>query len=439
MTRQAATRCPPAPSPHTGRTIKLWLGLLVVSVTAASASAQRDSRSEPSFRDRVVDRIILSDGAKLWGFAVSEKPAKMVFRTAWLKQQHPDLFATRIVPSLPDSQQSPRSVTAELLLEMIDKLPQQGDAAHLQRVGLLREIQARLSADDNTDPDFLLIEVPRGQLRRIDLQPDRRRQLSRLAMLNQIPDVEVLGEEAVLAQLQAIPDQQRLTSLPGQQSSPERDRDRILAAVDVRLNSALRLIQTGETFIPENTKPDLTLLVSTLLGGNLRNLLNELLNEGQAPPAQAAVSNTLPPAAARLADAGLHRTVVLSGFDVNAAAGLATVTKQLFHKDSNDTWLLMLNISSGSSVADLQPGQIADIENDPQIKEISAIISGTGLASNQLTTALRLGAVVRNALNTTDANFNNSIQSVITTTGLQRSGPLTEIVLGLPDKNQTAN
>ena len=72
--------------------LSLWAAL----IPSNSGMAQNPDPGTPleierarSFRDRVTDRASLKDGTQLYGMAVSEKPAKIVVRTAWVEQQLP--------------------------------------------------------------------------------------------------------------------------------------------------------------------------------------------------------------------------------------------------------------------------------------------------------------------------------------------------------------
>jgi hypothetical protein len=166
-----------------------------------------------------------------------------------------------------------------------------------------------------------------------------------------------------------------------------------------------------------------------MLGENVQSLLGELLNEGQPRQPVAPPNDTLPDAARRAADTRKHLTVVLSGFDFDIAAGSATVTRRLFHKDKNGQWKLLLASRETSTAADVKPGQVEAIENDPQVKEIAGLVEGLGLGGGQFSNALQMGAVVQNALGDTNQKFESTIQDIITVRTLIRAQEPPVIVL----------
>ena len=94
------------------------------------------------------------------------------------------------------------------------------------------------------------------------------------------------------------------------------------------------------------------------------------------------------------------------------------MTRQLFRKHSDGQWKLLWATTGTSTSGDLKPSQIASLENDPQVKEISRLAEGLGLGGQQLSTALQFGAIVQNAMRVADRNFEERIQTTITTKAL---------------------
>jgi len=421
---------------HTSRMRRfaiLAVAFLLTSPLSSTVLGQAEAMKAKSFRDRVVDKATLVDGTQLWGMAISEKPAKLLMRTSWLKANNADFYTSRIVPELKNVAQPATSKLADSLQKEIEQLQRKNRNDDQQRIGLLTEIRDRLIPDNATDPDFVIVEFPKSQLRKLETQTAARRELCRLAMLSRVQDLEELHWRSVAEQLPAnasLPPQVANSS-PAEPADQNRadydradyDRDRILAAVDLRLNAATRLIQSGDTFQDESAQLDLAALVNSMLGGNIQSLLNELLNEGTRAAPKAAVGNTLPEPAIRIAELQKRDTVVLRGFEFDLAAGSATVTRRLFRKSDQGQWNVVLAAMGTSTAADLKAGQVEAIESDPQIREISGLVQGLGLGNEQFSNALRMGAVVRNAMNLADKSFEDGVQSFITTRGLSQPIP----------------
>lgn len=413
--------------------VLLTVGILLLTVAPLSLGRNAgDDRADnadraKSFRDRVTDRVSLKDGTQLFGMAVSEKPAKLVVRTAWVEQQRPDFYTNDLKPML-------TKLAADEPSELVQQLEKEIEIAKQQapddrrRSGLLKEVRDRLVPDPNEVPEFVSIEVARGRLRSLELQKEPRRELCRLAILNGLVDYEDQHWKSVTQQLQAIPEGQRKTSLPAAEN-PDDDIYKILASVDVQLGAATKLVQSGDQVFDESQKPDLAALMSSMMGGNVQTLLNDLLNEdGKAPP-QASTSDEIPLAAKAAAEKNQHKTVVLSSFEFDLEAGSATVSKRMFRQKDDDSWSMVLVSSQKSSVNDLKPGQADAIANDPQIKEISGLVGGLGIGGDKLDTALKMGAVVQNAMNSADNEFGLAVARVISAKGLSKSATMPELVL----------
>jgi len=397
----------------------LFLLMLTASLSA-EAQAQMAPLKARSFRDRVVDRISLNDKTQVWGMLLNKRPTRVLVNTSWIKTNWPDFYEKDVAPQIHANQTVTNASLAEILQKEID-LAATTEPETPQRTGLLKEILDRLMPDETAEPVFFILELPKSRVTNVESQTEARRELCRLALLNNIQDIEETHWKSIAEQLQAIPEAERKLTPPQATNDDQKNLELILAAVDVRMNAASRLIQTGSTVIDESAEPDLSLLLNSMLGGNVQSLLGELLNEGQLRQPDAPPNDTLPDAARRAADMKKHSTVVLSGFDFDLATGSATVTRRLFRKGENGQWRLLLSSRETSTTADVKPGQVEAIENDPQVKEIAGLVEGLGLGGGQFSNALQMGAVVQNALGEANQNFEETIQDIITVRNLTRA------------------
>lgn len=394
--------------------------LMLTAGLSAEAQAQMAPLKARSFRDRVVDRISLNDKTQVWGMLLNKRPTRVLVNTSWIRTNCPDFYEKDVAPQIHASQTVTNASLAEILQKEID-LAATTEPETPQRTGLLKEILDRLMPDETAEPVFFILELPKSRVTNVESQTEARRELCRLALLNNIQDIEETHWKSIAEQLQAIPEAERKLTPPQATNDDQKNLELILAAVDVRMNAASRLIQTGSTVIDESAEPDLSLLLNSMLGGNVQSLLGELLNEGQPRQPDAPPNDTLPDAARRAADTKKHSTVVLSGFDFDLATGSATVTRRLFRKGENGQWRLLLSSRETSTTADVKPGQVEAIENDPQVKEIAGLVEGLGLGGGQFSNALQMGAVVQNALGEANQNFEETIQDIITVRNLTRA------------------
>ena len=407
---------------------------LIVSQTPANA--QENEFTAKSFRDRVCDIAVLSEGARLNGIAISESPARIVVRTLRLKADAPDLFANEIRPQFVTQVDTQAEKIISVLRLRIDQVKVDAPDDQ-QQVGLLEEVIERLKPDENRQPEFIVMEIEPKRLKKLETLGLNRRELATLALLNHIEDFENLHWKAVAVRLQAIPAEQWKKPKPTSQPiPPDVIAERILAAVDVNLNRATRLIRTGESFVEEDAKPDMAVLMSSLLGDSLNNTLQELLNEtggatAKPDPGTNAKNSTLPDSAIRMAQKKGQTTVVVSSFDFDLALGLASVTRQLFRNSKLGGWKLVSSVTGASTTSDVTAEQVQKIEDDPQIKQINGLLSQLSPDTSSLKTALQMGAVVQSASSKADAAFQSVIQDFITARNVTDDNPPTVLLKAL--------
>lgn len=406
---------------HTLLAILYWVCVLVSATSHSSiADGQIASQKARSFRDRVVDRVSLDDNSQIWGMLLSRKPTRILVNTTSMRTSSAEFYHNEVLPQIKETHTSPYASLAETLKKEIDLL-KSTEPEEPQRIGLLKEILERLSPEEIEEPRFIVLELSKSRVTNVESQSEARRELCRLAILNDLQDIEETHWKAIAEQLQAIPVANRKLTAPQAVINDRDYLDQILSAADLRTNAASRLIQTGSTVIDESAQPDLSLLLNSMLGGNVQSLLGELLNEGQPRQQQAPPNDTLPVAASRIADSKKHSTVVLSDFEFDVTLGSATVTRRLFRKGENGQWRLLLSSRETSTAADVKPGQVEAIENDPQVKEIASLVEGLGLGGGQFSNALQMGAVVQNALGEANQKFEETIQDIITVRNLTRT------------------
>ena len=413
---------------------------LGIGVMPVSVGAQVKELTAKSYRDRVCDFAVLTDGTQLTGIAISESPLRIVLRTARLKADAPDLFASEIQPALADHLGQQNQKLTSILQLRTDQL-RIDTPDDLQQIGFLEEVIERLNPDDDRQvPPWIIVVIEPMRLKRLETLAPNRRELATLALLNEIDDFEKMHWKTVTARLQAIPESQlKRPASPQQTVSPEALAERILAAIDVRLNKATRLIRTGDEFVAEDAKPEMATLLSSLLGDSLNNTLQELLNEtggiGTNPPSDRNQNNVaLPAAAIRHAEKNGHATVVVSAFEFDIANGAASVTRQLFRNSKPGGWNLVSATTGSSTTNDVTQEQIQKIEDDPQVKQISGLLSQLSSDPSALKTALQMGAVVQSALSRADAAFQATLQDILTARMSGNETPPT-VVLKEPGKN----
>jgi hypothetical protein len=416
----------------------LSIAIVCVARFPLSLPAQENHRAPEakSYRDRVCDFAILSEGKRVTGIAINSSPARIVIRTDRLKAEAPELFTNEILPLVADKDRYRNQELINILQPHAEQL-KSSTPVDLQQAGLMDEIIERLETRGEHVPPWIVLEIAPKRLKRLETLPANRREFAKLALLNQINDFENLHWKTVAARLQAIPEAQlkRPVATPPQPTPPKILAERILAAIDVRLNRCTRLIQTGEHFVNEHDKPDLATLLTMHLGNSLTSTIQELLNEsGGSTSGKNVEIVKLPEAAIQIAQENGNTTVVVSSFTFDTQRGTATVMKQLFKESTPRQWTHIDSTITSSTTNDVTPEQIRKINEDPQVTEISELLRRLSPDPSALKTAIQMGAVVQNALSKGDAAFQASLQKIIAA-GEADESPPTVVLKAVPVKS----
>ncbi|MCA9059436.1 MAG: hypothetical protein KDA85_13100 [Planctomycetaceae bacterium] len=370
---------------------------------------QRELRPAP-LRQRAVDQIILKDDTRLFGGAVDPSMGTLLIRSAWVQETLPEFWTSTIEPQLNNANDDRTKQLSGRLQTELEQYQQSADPDPA-RVGLLRDLIARLEADAETVPPVMVLKIPAAMIHRESRQPASARAIGVLGVLNEVENVEILSRDDVAAALRQIPPAQQ--RLPPQLPLPQFDVDRamgqMLAAADFKQDACSRFVSMGNRFLPENGEANIQELLAEMMTQNLQSQLNELLN-GDLPPAQRTSAqqsqSSLYPspdeATRRAATAAGHNTVVISSMTLNSTAGTCTASRGLHHRMPDGEWRLVHGVTGTGSTATVTPDQLTAIQNDPQIKELQGLIGGLGLGGGELDTALRMGAAVQNAIGSAD-------------------------------------
>ena len=78
----------------------------------------------------------------------------------------------------------------------------------------------------------------------------------------------------------------------------------------------------------------------------------------------------------------------------------------------------------------MTPEQVRKIEDDPQVKQISGLLSQLSPDQTALKTALQMGAVVQSALSKADSAFQTTLQDILTARVAVDETPPTVVLKG---------
>ncbi len=375
--------------------------LLIYSMASTATVA------EVAIRQRAVDVFILQNGTRLLGALLppeNDRTVSILVRGKWLQQNVPKLYVyLNTATKKANTAQDP---VIPLLTAHIESL-ERADVRDIERVGFLRERLRNMeqSTAGDVTPDVIIVEVSDKLVRRKLLQKPKIRELAGLGILNAVADVESLSQADVQAALQDIPATELIRSLPTEHVEDAENRfRRILLQTDRIFGTTCRLILHANRYISEqdaNANPET--LALELLAGQVQSQLSALLNEnftastGKLKPGQnaPAVGQLLPRQAAIIAAAQQADVVEVSEMKLNAAAGSASVTIDLYYRNGNAAgWKFVSRVRGTATPRDISADQQQNIANDPRVKQITQLFGNLGAGSNDLTKAISVGAAV---------------------------------------------
>lgn len=403
-----------------------------VSLFLFLATTLSPLQAEPPVRHRAVDVFSLHDGTRLLG--VSFTPAhndsqSVLLNAKWLRQEYPLLFqqftTQETEPHVGEAD------LAHLVRQHIEKL-RSTKPAQFERIGYLQErlIDIEANAKQPTMPDLILVEVSESVIRRQLLQEPEIRRVGQLAMLNRIPDIETISATEANAALVARSTESPLrVSLPNSAAeSPDRELLRLLIATERLFGQTSRLINVNGRYVSaDNQSAAIQQLLPDMLQGQIQKQLSDLLGH----PTQKTQGSALPLDQGTPLDsvatqmAGQSSLVEVSRLGVDPASGTARVTIEMYFRAvEGDEFRLHASESGRASTKDTNHEQMQRINDDPRVKQITQLFGSLGAGSEELNTALSMGAVVGVA----QANAKRALEEQLSnTTGVAGVG--TPIVL----------
>ncbi|MCP4169592.1 MAG: hypothetical protein GY758_02325, partial [Fuerstiella sp.] len=360
--------------------------ILLINGVVSTATA-----ADVPIRQRAVDVFILQDGTRLLGASVpseNERTDSILVRGEWLKQNVPELYV-RLTSATKKGHVSQDPVIL-LLTAHIESL-ESADVRDIERVGFLRERLRNLEQREAGDvtPDVIIVEFSDKLVRRKLLKKPNVRDLAGFGILNSVADVESLSQADVQAALQEIPATERIRSLPTEYVEDAENRfRRILLQTDRIFGRTCRIILHASRYISEqdaNANPET--LALDLLAGQVQSQLSALLNEDFSAPAGELLSGqnapahgqSLPSQAAIIAVRQQADVVEVSEMKLNAAAGSASVTIDLYDRTGNAAgWKFVGRVTGTATSQDISSGQQENIANDPRVKQITQLFGSLG-------------------------------------------------------------
>jgi hypothetical protein len=147
----------------------------------------------------------------------------------------------------------------------------------------------------------------------------------------------------------------------------------------------------------------------------------------------------VPPEAVAFAQQQGSRTLVISSSQTDLISGFAIVSRSVFLQRDGQ-WRLQFALQEQAGLSDVPDDRAQQLAGNPQIQQVTQMVAALGIGDDQLQTALKMGAVVQQALSRLQARFDEQLQTLLTARWTSPGSiPLLQISDVVPAKNVPAN
>ncbi len=363
-----------------------------------------------------VDSVKIDGGKRLYGFLLSQAADQSIVfavERRWLETTHPQ-FYTEFTGQERDRFEKLRQQRIKRIERWLEDRP---DDRSL--VAFLEHELARFSEvvpDDLSKKKFVTIELKPNRFREISKQPADRREIAGLAFQNHLEAVTttpVTQLKKQLAEMGVDMDSEMVNLSKEVESAGETDRQWAArkAVVEHTLRKQIEFQGTGSMMIRKTDTPDMTALVSQIVGGGglgedpISQLGAELgLPEFKKPKEQ---SDGWWKRATEEAERDGFRGVSITRLNQNMLSPIVTVEACFFAMEKPGAWFQVTKCTGQASTADQTEEQLKRIQEDPQVKSVLDTLKGLGLGGQgTIEQALRHGAATQKALQDATTQLN---------------------------------
>ncbi len=366
-----------------------------------------------------VDVVLVKGNREARGSIVARRDngsLTVAVRRKWLREHQP-----RWADALEATEQEARRQGLETLLTRtrawIDGRPedQELNAILREEVRTIMRRQAGEVRPEEEDPvsEFLLIEIPADQVRRVFAQPADRKQLALVAWQQGLENVEATPVDRLQGALEDRMIDWRNARvdlsgrLPYSASDDEREWAARVAIYEYAFRQRLEFQGTGDFVVRTETEganaagPELLGgLLQNGLGGDLNDLLRDALGTEAAP------RKTWLETTSAVADAEGVTGFRVTRTDQNLAARTVTVEDRFVAKMPDGSWETVWLTTETLDASQERKNLEERIRADEQVAAALKVAEDLGLAA-EVTTAVRFGAATMEAQQTTDDRFFN--------------------------------
>jgi len=386
--------------------------IALAGIIVLTAATESHAQAKPAaLAGPALDRVILKGGTQLIGALLPAEESVVVLAVSreWLRTAAPEFFESQL-----ERERQREQECLQTLRERIVAWQQQRDDSPQLSLFLEKELeriekQLKGEGRPQAPPQFLLVEIPRSEVRRMETQPQPRRQIALLAWRERLADVERRSAADLLRELQErkvdlaapVDLSDRLPTLP----QDEKEWAARRAIVEFQYRRPVEFQGTGDLLVRTDAaggKPPAAALMTQLLRSQLTANLTDLL-EPAAVPKKTPDNRSATAAAEREGAIGVRITRV----EQQLQRAQVSVETEFLAQLPGGRWERVWSFRESLDASRLRPDLEKQICQDPQVSQALDLARSLGLGAtdDQVNLALRFGAATMEAQKQANEGF----------------------------------
>lgn len=369
-----------------------------------------------------VDYLLLTSGEKLYGFSLGKNEDGLVtfaVERKWLKQTHPKLFEREST-----REQKERKQTGKVLLERIDQwIDERKDDPKSE--GLVRFLKYKrdkieFASDDNSnepnDALFMLFHLELDEIQDLKQASRNNRFVAGIAYGRGIENIvttpaSILRKRLAEADKKWTEQQVDLADeLPKSVTQSEKEWAARKAILEYHMREPLEYQGTGSTLLRLDEQVDMTALAAQLLARGGAGAITQVGIDLGLPEFQKFKKDRENKSWSKKitteAEKDGFRGVFVVRLEQSMTSSSVKVHSHFFVMEEPGNWFELRNNTSTSNVNQQAVGDVAQLKQDPQVKQavdlISKLLPG---AADRVDLAMQHGAATQQALSQAKSEF----------------------------------
>ncbi len=395
-----------------------WIWLLPLCLIVLSARQSPAQSSKIPENRLAVDVLKLKNGVKFHGFVLGEDQGKvtMAVDRERLNTTHPGPYQEYL-----EKEKIAKKKAASQLKERIDEWIKEraSDEALVAFLNdelnaLTAELQSPASEAKIVElPRFILVELPRDEIREFLIQPAEKRKVGGLAYQFRLASPATTHANVLETQLKAKDVDVKNTNLDISSDVPFAvvDTPKQWAArralIEYVMRKPLDYTGMGASFVRQSDSIDIPELVAKFGGGGGMNSIAMIGAELGLPEfKEPKPTDEWWRSICKSAEKEGYRGVFVTRLNSDPFRSDVVVEASFFAMESPDKWFEVQRFRKSADPGSQSEEALARVKNDPQVKRLLESVESLGIGdSSLLDKALRHGAAVQEAVQSVNTRF----------------------------------